>query len=179
MRVIHVCDRCGTHYTGDSHACHNIQTRKGLIMTAISITVTGNLTGDPELRFTAQGRPVAQFSVASNERFKDGKGEWQDGPTSFVRCNAWADLAEHVAESFNKGDRVVVTGTLRQRDYEAKDGSKRTIWEVSVSDMGASVRYATVKIAKVRRDGAPIPEDPWASTGGPSDSDVPPDEPPF
>jgi single-strand DNA-binding protein len=148
-------------------------------MSAISITVTGNLTGDPELRFTPQGRPVAQFSVASNERFKDAKGEWQDGPVSFVRCNAWADLAEHIAESFNKGDRVVVTGTLRQRDYEAKDGGKRTVWEVAVSDMGASVKYATVKIAKVSRNLGPVPEDPWASTSGPQDSDVPPDEPPF
>ncbi len=180
MRVIHFCGQCGTHYTGDKHTCHSTQTKKGLAMTAISITVTGNLTGDPELRFTAQGRPVAQFTVASNERFKDSKtGEWQDGPTSFVRCNAWADLAEHVAESFNKGDRVVVTGTLRQRNYETKEGEKRTIWEVAVSDVGASVRYATAKIAKVRRDGAPIPEDPWASSGGPQDSDVPPDEPPF
>jgi single-strand DNA-binding protein len=149
-------------------------------MTAITITVTGNLTGDPELRFTPAGRPVAQFTVASNERYKDGQsGEWKDGPTSFVRCNAWAELAEHVAECLNKGDRVVVTGTLRQRDYEAKDGTKRTVWEVAVTDIGASVKYATVRISKARRDGAPIPEDPWASTGGPKDSDVPPDEPPF
>lgn len=149
-------------------------------MSAINITVIGNLTADPDLRFTQQGRPVAQFTVASNERFRDGgSGEWKDGPTSFVRCNAWADLAEHVAESLNKGDRVVVTGTLRQRDYETKEGEKRTVWEVAVAEVGASVRYATVRISKVRRDGAPIPEDPWANSGGPQDSDAPPDEPPF
>lgn len=147
-------------------------------MTAITITVNGNLTGDPEMRFTPQGRAVAQFTVASNERFKDGNGEWKDGPTSFVKCNAWADLAEHITESFNKGDRVVVTGTLRQRSYENKEGEKRTIWEVAVSDVGASVKYATVKIAKVRRDGAPIPEDPWASSV-PMPTAPAEDEPPF
>jgi single-strand DNA-binding protein len=147
-------------------------------MSAISITVTGNLTGDPELRFTPQGRAVAQFTVASNERFKDnGSGEWKDGPTSFVKCNAWADMAEHVAESLNKGDRVVITGTLRQRSYENKEGEKRTIWEVAVSDIGASVKYATVRISKVRRDGAPIPEDPWA--GAPVPSGPAEEEPPF
>jgi single-strand DNA-binding protein len=147
-------------------------------MTAINITVTGNLTGDPELRYTPTGAAVAQFTVASNERYRANNGEWQDGPTSFVRCNAWRDLAEHTAESLSKGDRVVVTGTLRQRDYEAKDGSKRTVWELAVSEVGAALKYATVKISKARRDGAPIPEDPWANGPGPQDSDAP-DEPPF
>jgi single-strand DNA-binding protein len=149
-------------------------------MTAINITVIGNLTGDPELRYTPTGAPVAQFTVASNERFRDSGGEWQDGATSFVRCNAWRDLAEHAAESLGKGDRVIVAGILRQRDYEAKDGSKRTVWELAVSEVGAALRYANVKITKARRDGAPIPEDPWASNGGPQDSDAPvDDEPPF
>ena len=150
-------------------------------MTAISVTVVGNLTADPELRYTGTGVPVASFTVASNERYKDAAGEWQDGPTSFVRCNAWRELAEHAAESLSKGDRVVVTGIMRQRDYEAKDGTKRTVWEVAVSEVGASVKYATVKISKARRDGAPVPEDPWANgPGGPQDSDAPlDDEPPF
>lgn len=147
-------------------------------MSAISITVTGNLTGDPELKFTQTGSPVAAFTVASNERFKDAKGEWQDGPTSFVRVNAWRDLAEHVAESLAKGDRVIVSGTLRQRNYETKEGEKRTVWEVAATEVGAALRYATVKISKIRRDSVPPAEDPWASSG-PSDSDVPPDEPPF
>jgi single-strand DNA-binding protein len=144
-------------------------------MSAISITVTGNLTGDPELKFTPNGAPVATFTVASNERFKDGSGQWQDGPTSFVRCNAWRELAEHVAESVQKGDRVVVTGTIRQRDYETTAGEKRTVWEVSATEVGAALRYATVKIAKARRDQVPPPEDPWAGTA----PTPPEDEPPF
>jgi len=155
-------------------------------MTAINITVTGNLTGNPELRYTPTGVPAAQFTVASNERFQQN-GEWKDGPTSFVRCNAWRELAEHVTESLGKGDRVIVTGTMRQRDYEAKDGTKRTVWEVAVSEVAASMRYATVKISRVRRDGAPVPEDPWAGSNGPSASGpgpvdsaaLPEDEPPF
>jgi len=148
-------------------------------MSAIQITVTGNLTADPELRFTPAGAPVAQFTVASNERYKDGSGQWADGPTSFVRCNAWRDLAEHCAESLTKGDRVIVTGILRQRDYEAKDGSKRTVWELAVSEAGAALRYATAKISKVRRDGAPLPEDPWAHQAPVPDGPPPGDEPPF
>lgn len=144
-------------------------------MSAISITVTGNLTGDPELKFTASGTPVATFTIASNERFKDGSGEWKDGPVSFVRCNAWRELAEHVAESMGKGDRVIVAGTLRQRDYETKEGEKRTVWEVAVTEAGAALRYATVKISKARRDQVPPPEDPWA--GAPSAPLE--DEPPF
>lgn len=150
-------------------------------MTAIQITVIGNLTADPDLRFTPAGVGVATFTVASNERFQDKSGEWQDGPTSFVRCNAWRELAEHTAESFRKGDRVIINGTLRQRDYEAKDGSKRTLWEVTAAECGAALKYATVKITKVRRDGAPLPDDPWSDRGG----QVPPpdgptdEEPPF
>jgi single-strand DNA-binding protein len=148
-------------------------------MTAINITVIGNLTSDPELRYTSTGAPAAQFTVASNERYRDNAGQWQDGPTSFVRVNAWRDLAEHAAESLGKGDRVVVTGILRQRDYEAKDGTKRTVWEVAATEVAASIKYATVKISRIRRDNAPVPEDPWARNGGPQDSDAPADEPPF
>ena len=144
-------------------------------MTAISVTVVGNLTGDPELKFTPSGAPVATFTIASNERFKDGSGEWKDGPVSFVRCNAWRELAEHVAESLTKGDRAIVTGTMRQRDYETTAGEKRTVWEVSVTEAGAALRYATVKIAKARRDQVPAPEDPWVREA-PS---APEDEPPF
>lgn len=146
-------------------------------MTAINITVTGNLTAEPELRYTPTGVPVASFTVANNERYKDAGGEWQDGPTSFVRCNAWRELAEHVAESLVKGDRVIITGTLRQRDYEAQDKTKRTVWEVAVSEVGAALRYATVKISKSRRDSVPVPEDPWASGATPPEPTE--DEPPF
>lgn len=150
-------------------------------MSAIDITVTGNLTGDPELRFTATGVPVATFTVASNERFKDRAGEWQDGATSFVRCNAWRDLAEHVAESLAKGDRVMVAGTLRQRDYETKEGEKRTVWEVQAAEVGAALRYATVKISKIQRDHVPPPEDPWADQAPAPESPAGgfTDEPPF
>lgn len=151
-------------------------------MSAIAITVTGNLTDDPQLRYTPTGVPTAQFTVASNERYRGDDGKWQDGPTSFVRCNAWRELAEHTAESVSKGDRVIVTGTLRQRDYEAKDGTKRTVWEVAVSELGTSLKYATVKVSRARRDGAPVPEDPWASSSarpsGPADNGGYADEPP-
>jgi single-strand DNA-binding protein len=150
-------------------------------MNAINLTLVGNLAADPELRFSSTGTPVASFTVCCNERYRDAKGEWVDGATSFARCNAFRELADHVAESFSKGDRVVATGQLRQRDYEAKDGTKRTVWEVAVSDIGGSVKYATLKIARVARTGGvPVAEDPWASSGGPSVSAAPPaDEPPF
>lgn len=147
-------------------------------MSAIQITVTGNLCADPELRATAQGRLVAQFTLASNERYKDQSGEWKDGPTSFVRCVAWADLGEHVAESLTKGDRATVVGTLRQRDYENAQGEKRSVWEVTAAEVGAALKYATVKIAKVHRDSVPPPEeDPWAREA-PIPS-APQDEAPF
>lgn len=146
-------------------------------MSAIDITVTGNLAGDPELRFTSSGAPVATFTVASNERYRDSGGEWKDGAASFVRCNAWRQLAEHVAESLRKGDRVIVSGILRQRGYETKEGEKRTVWEVTATEVGAALSYATVKVSKVRRDGVPVPDDPWAAAPAP---DAPAeDEPPF
>ena len=156
-------------------------------MPAIDITVTGNLARDPDLRYTPAGAPVATFTVASTERFQEN-GEWKDGATSWVRCNAWRELAEHIVETFSKGDRVIVHGTLRQRDYEvpAKDGNpggKRTSWEVNVTDAGPSLKYATAAVKKTARDHVPPPaEDPWASSapaaaaagnGGYSD------EPPF
>lgn len=147
-------------------------------MTAINATVIGNLTADPELKFTSNGTPVAVFTVASNERYKDGSGQWQDGPTSFVRCNAWRHLAEHIAESVAKGDRVIVSGTFRQRDYETTNGEKRTVWELAVSEAGAALSYATAKVAKAKRDNVPVPDDPWAreapAPAGPSYADEPP-----
>ena len=137
-------------------------------------TLCGKLTRDPEIRYTTTGTPVASFTVASNERYKDGQGQWQDGPVSFVRVNVWRELAEHCAESLAKGDRAVVTGTLRQRDYQATDGTKRTVWEVTAAEVGAALKYATAKIARVRRDTVPIPDDPWAGGDG-----GPVEEPPF
>lgn len=145
-------------------------------MTAINVTVTGNLTGDPELKFTSSGAPVATFTIASNERYRDQAGQWQDGPVSFVRVNAWRHLAEHVAESAAKGDRLIVAGTMRQRDYQTAEGEKRTVWEVTAAEVGAALSYATVKISRARRDSVPVPDDPWAGAPVPS---APADEPPF
>lgn len=146
-------------------------------MPAINVTVVGNLVADPELRFTANGSPVASWTMASNERYKDASGAWTDGPTSFVRCNAFRDLGEHVAESLAKGDRAVVVGTLRQRDYETKEGERRSVWEVTATEVGAALHYATVKISKARRDSVPTPEDPWRDApapAAPADDDPPP-----
>lgn len=111
---------------------------------------------------------VASFTVASTERFQQD-GEWRDGATSWVRCNAWRELAEHVVETFSRGDRVIVHGTLRQRDYEvpAKDrkpAEKRTSWEANVTDAGPSLKYATAKVKKASRDQVPPPEDAWADS---------------
>ena len=153
-------------------------------MPAIEITITGNLAHDPDLRYTPAGAPVASFTVASTERYQEN-GEWKDGATSWVRCNAWRELAEHVVETFNKGDRVIVHGTLRQRDYEvpAKDGDpggKRTSWEVNVTDAGPSLKYATAKVKKASRDRVPPPEDPWESSAAqPAASGGFSDKPPF
>lgn len=149
-------------------------------MSGINITVTGNMTDDPQVRYTPSGVAVASFSVAVNERYKDESGAWKDGPTSFVRCNAWRDLAEHTAETLSKGDRVMVTGLLRQRDYQAQDGSKRTVWEVAATEVGVALRYATAKVTRIRRDSAPVPDDPWAGrqAAAPADSG-PAEEPPF
>lgn len=143
-------------------------------MPQIEITVCGNLARDPDVKFTPNGVAVAQFTVASNERVRDGDG-WKDGPTSWVRCVAWRDLAEHVADSLNKGDRVVVRGVLRQREYEAPakngdPGGKRSVWEVQADDVGPNLKYASAKIKKASRDQVPPPEDPWADSvqsGGP------------
>jgi single-strand DNA-binding protein len=138
-------------------------------MPATQITIIGNLTDDPELKFTPSGQPVGSFTVASNERYRDNSGQWQDGATSFYRVNAWDKLAEHAAESLRRGHRVIVAGTLRQRTYEVQpshpgDSGKRTVWEVRASDVGAALSGATVKVTKVRRDTAPLPEDPYATT---------------
>ena len=121
-------------------------------------TIVGNLTADPELRFTPNGVAVANFTVASTPRtFDRQSGEWRDGDALFMRCTAWRDPAEHVAESLTRGDRVVVQGRLRQRSFETRDGDKRTVVELDVDDVGPSLRYATVKVTKASRVGADSP----------------------
>ncbi|MFD8491954.1 single-stranded DNA-binding protein [Amycolatopsis sp. NPDC059657] len=163
------------------------------------ITVIGNLTSDPELRFTPSGAAVANFTVASTPRTLDkASGEWKDGEALFLRCNIWRQAAENVAESLTRGARVVVQGRLKQRSFETKEGEKRTVVELEVDEIGPSLRYATAKVNKVSRGGggggfgggAPsggggggMPaDDPWgsapaASSGGGGGGFA--DEPPF
>jgi len=119
-----------------------------------TITVIGNLTDDPELRFTPSGAAVAKFRVASTPRFLDRQsGEWKDGEPLFLACNIWRDAAEHVAESLQRGARVIVTGRLRQRSYETREGEKRTVIELEGDEIGPSLRYATAKVQKMARSG--------------------------
>jgi len=119
------------------------------------ITIAGNLVDDPELRFTPSGQPVAKFRVASTPRFRDNTtGEWKDGDSLFLTCNVWRQAAENVAESLTRGMRVIVSGRLRQRSYETKEGEKRTVYEVEVDDVGPSLRNASAKVNRVARSGA-------------------------
>ena len=118
------------------------------------ITVVGNLTDDPELRFTPSGAAVAKFRIASTPRTLDRQsGEWKDGEPLFLACNIWRDAAEHVAESLQRGARVIVQGRLRQRSYETREGEKRTVYELEVDEIGPSLRYATAKVQRMSRSG--------------------------
>jgi single-strand DNA-binding protein len=163
------------------------------------ITVVGNLTGDPELRFTPSGAAVANFTVASTPRTLDkATNEWKDGEALFLRCSIWRQAAENVAESLQKGMRVVVQGRLKQRSYEV-NGEKRTSYELDVEEVGPSLKYATAKVNKTTRGagagggggfggapassgGGPSTDDPWATAapaaGGGSGGGWS-DEPPF
>jgi single-strand DNA-binding protein len=118
------------------------------------ITIIGNITGDPELRFTPSGAAVANFTVASTPRaFDRQSNEWKDGETLFMRCSVWRDAAENVAESLQRGTRVIVQGRLKSRSYETKEGEKRTVVEMEVDEVGPSLRYATAKVNKTQRGG--------------------------
>ena len=158
------------------------------------ITVVGNLTADPELRFTPSGAAVASFTVASTPRTFDRQAnEWKDGETLFMRCSVWREAAENVAESLTKGTRVIVQGRLVQRSFETREGEKRTVVELQVDEVGPSLTRATAKVTKTNKGssngyrstgggyghntpGGGQAGDPWA-TGG---SDRPfTDEPPF
>jgi single-strand DNA-binding protein len=119
------------------------------------ITIIGNLTNDPELRFTPSGAAVANFTVASTPRtFDRQSNEWKDGETLFMRCSVWREAAENVAESLTRGTRVIVSGRLRSRTYDTKEGEKRTVVELEVDEVGPSLRYATTKVSKTSRGGA-------------------------
>jgi single-strand DNA-binding protein len=164
-----------------------------------TLTVIGNLTDDPELRFTPSGAAVAKFRVASTPRFLDKtSGEWKDGEPLFLSCTVWRQAAENVAESLQRGARVIVSGRLRQRTYETKEGEKRTVIDLEVDEVGPSLRYATAKVQKMSRSGGGgfgssggasgggfAADDPWATAspapasaggGGGGNFD---DEPPF
>jgi single-strand DNA-binding protein len=164
------------------------------------ITLVGNLVDDPQLRYTPTGQAVANFRVASTPRFLDrNTNEWKDGDSLFLSCNVWRQAAENVAESLQRGMRVIVSGRLRQRSYETKEGEKRTVYEVEVDEVGPSLRNASAKVTKTSRStggfggGQPGPsggagqpgygggggrpaDDPWASDAG---GDGYSDEPPF
>ena len=119
-----------------------------------TITVIGNLTADPELRFTPSGAAVANFTVASTPRMFDRQtNEWKDGEALFLRCAIWREAAENVAESLTRGSRVIVQGRLKQRSFETREGEKRTVVEVEVDEIGPSLRYATAKVTKASRSG--------------------------
>lgn len=171
-----------------------------------TITVIGNLTDDPELRFTPSGAAVAKFRIASTPRTLDREsGQWKDGEPLFLACSVWRQVAENVAESLHRGSRVIISGRLRQRSYETREGEKRTVYELEVDEIGPSLRYATAKVQKMSRSGgggggfgagggntgggggAPsqggggYADDPWATAapvGGPGGSQFD-DEPPF
>jgi len=118
------------------------------------LTVVGNLVDDPQLRFTPAGQPVATFRIASTPRFMDkATNEWKDGDSLFLTCNVWRQAAENVAESLQRGMRVIVSGRLKQRSYETKEGEKRTVYEIEVDDVGPSLRNASAKVNKVARSG--------------------------
>jgi len=163
------------------------------------ITVVGNLTGDPELRFTPSGAAVANFTVASTPRtFDKNSNEWKDGEALFLRCSVWRQAAENVAESLTKGSAVIVQGRLKQRSYETKEGEKRTVYELDVDEVGPSLRWATAKVTKASRGGGggggygggssgnassgggrPASDDPWATSAPAPSGGGWSDEPPF
>jgi single-strand DNA-binding protein len=131
------------------------------------ITIAGNLVDDPELRFTPSGQPVAKFRVASTPRYLDkNTNEWKDGDSLFLTCNVWRQAAENVAESLTRGTRVIVSGRLRQRSYETKEGEKRTVYEIEVDDVGPSLRNASAKVNKMARNGSGGPGGPGGGGGG-------------
>ncbi len=161
------------------------------------ITVVGNLTDDPELRFTPSGAAVANFTVASTPRTLNKQtNEWEDGEAMFLRCSVWRQAAENVAESLQKGARVLVNGRMRARTWETREGEKRTSFEIDVDEIGPSLKWATAKVIKAGRSGggggysggggqqSPAANDPWATSapsqqGGAGGGGRPPGEDPW
>jgi single-strand DNA-binding protein len=136
------------------------------------ITVVGNLVDDPELRFTPSGAAVANFRIASTPRTFDRQtNEWKDGEALFLSCSVWRQAAENVAESLQKGMRVIVQGNLRSRQYETREGEKRTVFEIQVDEVGPSLKYATAKVTRTQRSGGSSYGGQAGGQGGPSDND--------
>src|SRR5450755_4900500 len=134
-----------------------------------SITIIGNLVADPEIRYTPTGQAVATFRVASTPRFMDRTtNEWKDGDSLFLSCNVWRQAAENVAESLQRGMRVIVSGRLRQRSYETKEGEKRTVYEVEVDEVGPSLRNASAKVTRSSRSGGAGGSGGFGGSPGPS-----------
>ena len=147
------------------------------------ITVVGNLTADPELRYTQSGLAVANFTIASTPRTFDRQAnEWKDGEALFLRASCWREFAEHVAGSLTKGSRVIATGRLKQRSYDDRDGNKRTAIELEVDEIGPSLRYATAQVTRAAssrdssggapRGGGQVTEEPWAASAPDAGGDV-------
>ncbi len=141
------------------------------------ITVVGNLTADPELRYTQSGLAVANFTIASTPRsFDRASNDWKDGEALFLRASVWREFAEHVASSLTKGSRVIAQGRLKQRSYETKEGEKRTSIELEVDEIGPSLRYATAQVTRSASTGggqvgqrggaAPVADEPWGAPAG-------------
>ena len=159
------------------------------------ITLIGNLVTDAELRFTPSGSAVANFRIASTPRtFDRQSNEWKDGETLFLPCNVWREQAENLVESLTKGSRVIVTGRLKPRSYETKEGEKRTVIELEVDEMGPSLKNATAKVVKAQRGNSSgfsqqsqpsgfgpstAQQDPWANQSNPGFGNGPDTEPPF
>ena len=150
-----------------------------------TITVVGNLCDDPELRYTPSGAAVAKFRLASTPRtFDKATSEWKDGEPLFLACTVWRQMAENVAESLTKGTRVIVSGRLKQRSYETREGEKRTVVELDVDEVGPSLKYATAKVQRMQRSGGGPGRSGGSSRGGDADpwassATGVPDEPPF
>lgn len=151
----------------------------------VPINITGNLTADPELRFTSSGAAVVGFTVACTPRRKTDEG-WEDGEPTFLRCNAWRQLAENIASSLNRGDLVMVQGVLKQRSYQTAEGEKRTVMEVTADQVGPSLKWKAATVDRVKREqggqqSRPVgPEDdPWAWSPPPRNPSGFSDEPPF
>ena len=149
------------------------------------LTVVGNLTADPELRFTPSGAAVASFTIASTPRtFDRNTNEWKDGEALFLRCSIWRQAAENVAESLQRGMRVVAQGRLKQRSFETREGEKRTVVEMDIDEIGPSLRYATAKVNRTQRgsstgggfgaSGGGGADDPWGSAPPAGSTDEPP-----